>query len=55
MLTNPDKIKVEIHLSKEEGKLLDEIVKMEDRTRKKWCEIEIRNVLRKYAEKKKKK
>lgn len=54
MLRDPDKIKVEIHLSKEEGKLLDEIVELEDRTRKKWCEIEIRKVIRKYAEKKKK-
>lgn len=55
MLKDPDKIKVEIHLSKEDGKLLDEIVAFEERTRKKWCEIEIRKVLRKYAEKKKKK
>ena len=50
-----EKVRVEIHLCMEEGKLLDEIVAIEERTRKKWCEIEIRKVLRKYAEKNKKK
>lgn len=50
-----DKLRVEIHLSKEDGKLLDEMAQQEERSRKKFCEIEIRKVLRKYAEKKKKK
>lgn len=48
-------MKVEIHLSKEEGKLLDEIVALEERSRKKWCEIEIRKALKLYAESMKKK
>lgn len=55
MLKDPDKIKVEIHLSKEEGKLLDEIVALEERSRKKWCEMEIRRILRFYDETKKNK
>ena len=49
-----DKIRVEIHLTKEEGKILDEIVKTESRTRKNWCEIKIREALENYDKPKKK-
>jgi len=43
------KNRIEIHLSDEETKQLDAIAKSEGRSRKNFCETEIRNVITKRA------
>ena len=43
------KNRIEIHLSDEETKLLDKIAKQEGRSRKNFCETEIRNIITKRA------
>ena len=49
------KIKVEIHLSKLEGKVLDMIVEQKQWSRKKWCEDLVRKALLQHSVKRKKK
>jgi hypothetical protein len=50
-----DRVRIELHMTKEEIKLLDAIGKLEGRSRKNLCETEVRKFMRSYPMLKKKK
>lgn len=45
------KVRIEIHLEPKEVKLLDKLAKEEDRSRKNFCETEIRKLIEIYSQK----
>jgi len=45
------KVRIEIHLEEKEVKLLDKLSKDESRSRKNFCETEIRKLIEAYAAK----
>ena len=45
------KVRIEIHLEAKEVKLLDKLAKEESRSRKNFCETEIRKLIEAYAAK----
>lgn len=49
------KVRIEMHLSDQETKLLDKIAKQENRSRKNLCETEIRKIIQSFLEEEKKK
>jgi len=50
-----ENIRIEIHLTKAETKLIDEISKLDGRSRKNYCETAIRSIIQSFEGGKKKK
>lgn len=48
-------VRIEIHLTKAETKLLDEVAKADGRSRKNFCETTIRSIIQSFEGGKKKK
>ena len=48
-------VRIEIHMTKAEAKLLDEIATAEGRSRKNFCETSIRSIIKSFEGGKKKK
>ena len=47
----PDRVRIEIHLESKEVKILDKLAKEEGRSRKNFCENEIRKLVDAYSSK----